>query len=72
MIEKVALPSNGSPFCGEFFPLRDRVIHGALDWERYEHVKVIGHEDKQVNIPITFPLTESNAFNQRLCDFGIA
>ena len=72
MIEEVALPSNGCPFCSEFLPLRDRAIHGALYRERREHVEVVGHEDKQVNVTIAFLLPEPKAFNQRLRDFGIA
>ena len=72
MIEEVALPPNGGSFRSVFLPLRDRVIHRTFDWKGREHVEVIGHEDKQVNVHNAVLLPESKALNERLCDFGIA
>jgi len=72
MIEKVALPSNGRPFCREFLPLRDRILHGAFDRERNKQMEMVRHEDKQVNVQFTFLLSESKTLNQRLCNFGMA
>ncbi len=72
MIKKVALPPNGRSFCREFLPLRDRILHGAFNRERYKQMEMVRHKDKQVNVQFTFPVSESKAFNQRLSNFGMA
>jgi len=52
MIEKVPLPEKSTSSCGETLPAENQLSEGLLLRKRKEHMEMIGHHEKQVQMPV--------------------
>ena len=65
MLEEVPLPLNSELACGEPLPVCHHLLHSHLRVEPRDHVEVIGHKQKQWNVPLHTLNSERNA----VCNF---
>src|SRR6266700_292545 len=66
MIEIAGLPFNGVFVCLKMFPITDHAAHGLVSRERKKRMQMIGHQQKERDVPALSEFVEPGRVEQSL------